>query len=238
MEKIITYENLRNFAYSSDRLVKGEIKGIVISFYGLGGAAMYSKDCGTAIDLAKKGIVYIHPYTNPWCWMNESAVKLTDEIIEVLCDRYNLGKNVKIVSSGGSMGGLSALVYTAYAKITPVACVTNCPVCDLPYHYTERDDLPRTLYSAFSTYEGSMDEALRSASPLHLASKMPQIPYVIYHCTADLAVNIEKHSERFVEAMRAEGRQIDFIKVEDRGHCDLTAEAALTYFNSLCAPLE
>ena len=238
MEKIITYENLRSFAYSSDKLIEGEIKGIVLSFYGLGGMTIYSKDTGTAIDLAKKGIIYVHPYYNPWSWMNDSAVKLTDEIIEVLCDKYKLGENVKIVSSGGSMGGLSALVYTAYAKIPPVACITNCPVCDLPYHYTERDDLPRTLYSAFSTYGGSMDEALRSASPLHLVNKMPDIPYVIYHCTADLAVNIDKHSAVFVEAMRAADKQVDFIKVEDRGHCDLSPTAALAYFNSLCAPLE
>ena len=135
------------------------------------------------------------------------------------------------------MGGLSALVYTAYAKITPVACVANCPVCDLPYHYTERDDLPRTLYSAFSTYEGSMDEALRSASPLHLVEKMPDIPYVIYHCTADKAVNIEKHSTAFVDAMKMANKNVEFIKVEDRGHCDLSAEAALAHFNSLCAPI-
>lgn len=238
MEKIITYENLRKFAYSSDRLVDGEVKGIVIRFEGLGALNMLSYNPGIAIDLAKKGIIYVIPYYNPWCWMNESAVKLTDEIIEVLCRKYDLGENAKIVSSGLSMGGLSALVYTAYAKITPIACVTNCPVCDLPYHYAERDDLPRTLYSAFSTYGGSMDEALRSCSPLHLVGKMPDIPYIIYHCTADLAVNIDRHSTVFVEAMRAEGRQVDFIKVEDRGHCDLTAEAALAYFNSLCAPLK
>ena len=237
MEKIITYENLRNFAYSSDHLIKGEIKGIVISFYGLGGAAMYSKDPGTAVDLARDGIVYVHPYTNPWCWMNESAVRLTDEIIEVLCEKYGLGDDVKTVSSGGSMGGLSALVYSAYARVTPVACVTSCPVCDLPYHFTERDDLPRTLYSAFSTYEGSMEEALRSCSPIHLVERMPDIPYVLFHCTADLAVNIESHSERFVDAMRQNGKNIEFIKVDGRGHCDLSAEAALAYFNALRAPI-
>jgi len=235
MEKIITYENLRSFAYSSDRLIDGEVKGIVIRFEGLGALKMLSTDPGIAIDLAKKGIIYVIPYYNPWCWMNESAVSLTDEIIEVLCEKYELGDNVKIVSSGLSMGGLSALVYTAYAKITPAACVTNCPVCDLPYHFTERDDLPRTLYSAFSTYEGSMDEALRSASPLHLVDKMPDIPYVIYHCTADLAVNIDKHSAVFVETMESAGKQIDFIKVEGRGHCDLSPVAALAYYNSLYA---
>ena len=170
--------------------------------------------------------------------MNDSAVKLTDEIVEVLQEKYRLGENVKIVSSGGSMGGLSALVYTACAKITPVACVANCPVCDLPYHFTERDDLPRTLYSAFFTYEGSMNEALRSASPLHLVDKMPDIPYVLFHCTADLAVNIDKHSGAFVDAMKAAGKNIELVKVEGRGHCDLSPKAWLEHFDALCAHIE
>lgn len=237
MEKIITYENLRKFAYSSDHLIEGEIKGIVLSFYGLGGAEMHSQDRGVAFELAKKGIIYVHPYTNPWCWMNDSAVRLTDEIIEVLCDKYGLGDEVRVVSSGGSMGGLSALVYTVYARITPVACVANCPVCDLPYHFTEREDLPRTLYSAFSGYDCSLDEALRSCSPLHLVEKMPDISYVLFHCTADRAVNIDRHSERFVGSMRALGKKIEFIKVDGRGHCDLGAEAEMAYFNALCKTL-
>ena len=57
-------------------------------------------------------------------------------------------ENIPVVSTGGSMGGQSALVYCAYSKRTPVACVANCPVCDTVFHFTERPDLPRTLYSA------------------------------------------------------------------------------------------
>ena len=172
MEKIMTYETLRSFAYSNDRLIQGEIKGIVLNFYGLGGATIHNTDPGDAIEYAEKGILYVMPYYNPWCWMNRQAVAYTDEIISVLCQKYNLDASVKIVSTGGSMGGLSALVYCVYARLTPCACVTNCPVCDLPYHFTERPDLPRTLYSAFGEYEGDLQTALRSCSPLHLTDKM------------------------------------------------------------------
>ena len=195
MKKIITYENLRSFAYSNDRLITGEIKGIVLNFFGLGGMTMYNSDPGDAIELAEKGVIYVVPYYDPWCWMNRQAVEYTDEIISVLCEKYGLDSSVKVVSTGGSMGGLSALVYCAYAKITPCACVANCPVCDLLYHFTERPDLPRTLYSAFYLYEGDMDTALRSCSPLHLVDKMPRIPYTIFHCSGDMAVNLENHSE-------------------------------------------
>ena len=228
MEKIITYENLRSFAYSNDHLIKGDIKGIVLSFYGLGGMTIHSSDPGDALELAKKGIIYAIPYYNPWSWMNKQAVAYTDEIIEVLRDKYGLNDAVRVVSTGGSMGGLSALVYCAYAKITPCACVANCPVCDLPYHFTERPDLPRTLYSAFGEYECDLQTALRSCSPLHLVEKMPDIDYTVFHCTGDKAVSLEKHSARFVEAMKI-NHNIQLHIVPLRGHCDLSAEAKLVY---------
>ena len=236
MEKIINYENLRNFAYSNDKLVKGDIKGIVLEFCGLGNMTMHNVDPGDAIEYAEKGIIYVVPYYNPWCWMNQQTVAYVDEIIAVICEKYHLDETVKIVSTGRSMGGLCALVYCAYAKITPCASVTNCPVCDLVYHYTERSDLPRTLYSAFATYEGSMEEALKSCSPLHLADQMPDIPYTVFHCEADLAVNLEMHSKKFVAAMQGAHR-VELNIVPLRGHCDLSAKARVAYMDSITSYL-
>ncbi len=222
MEKIITYENLRNFAYSNDKLCKGKIRGIVLSFFGLGGMSMFD-DEPNGTDLAGQDVVYLIPYNNPWAWMNRQAVSYTDELVDVIMNHYHLPEDIPIISTGGSMGGLSALTYMAYAKRTPAACVANCPVCDLPYHFTERPDLPRTLYSAFANYEGSMQDALESASPLHLAAKMPEAVYTIFHCECDMAVNKEAHSDRFVEALR--GRMpVTYYVVPEKGHCDLTPE--------------
>ena len=237
MEKIINYENLRNFAYSNDRLVKGEIRGVVLNFSGLGNMTIYNTEPGDAFEYAERGIIYVIPYCNPWCWMNRHAVDYVDEIIAVLCEKYQLDKTtVKVVSTGNSMGGLSALVYCAYAKITPCASVTNCPVCDLVYHYTERPDLPRTLYSAFATYEGSMEAALKSCSPLHLVDKMPDIPYTIFHCEEDQAVNLERHSQKFVDAM-TKAHKIELKKIPFRSHCDLSAEAKVEYQRRIIAAI-
>ncbi|MGN1077694.1 MAG: alpha/beta hydrolase family protein [Candidatus Gallimonas sp.] len=229
MEKIITMKNFRSFAYCNNHICTKPIKGIVISFFGLGGATMFHEDTEEACEYAKKGILYLVPYQNPWAWMNRQTVDYTDELIEVLFKEYKLPPNFPIVSTGGSMGGLSALVYTAYAKRTPVACVANCPVCDLPYHFTERSDLPRTLYSAFGTYSGKMEEALRSASPLHLVDEMPVTSnYYVFHCEEDKAVNKQKHSDRFVEKMQQK-HNISYYSVPERGHCALTEEMRTQY---------
>jgi len=228
MEKIITYDTLRDFAYSNDRICRKPIQGIAVSFFGLGQRDMYDEDTDSGKLYAEKGIVYLVPYNNPWAWMNRQAIAYTDELIDIIINTYQLPDSIPIVSSGGSMGGLSALVYMVYAKRTPVACVTNCPVCDLPYHFTERRDLPRTLYSAFFHERGTMADALQSASPLHLADQMPDADYYIFHCEKDMAVNKQKHTDRFVEAMRGK-RRITCHAVPDRGHCDLTDEMLALY---------
>ena len=210
------------------------IKGIVLVFFGLNCVLRYEDDFAEGLEYAERGILCVVPYNDPWAWMNRRAVRYTDEIVAVLREKYGLGDDVRIVSTGGSMGGLSALVYCAYAAVTPVACVANCPVCDLVYHYTERPDLPRTLYSAFADYEGTMDEALRSASPLHLAQagRMPDIPYVIFHCEQDKAVNLERHSRRFVEEMK-KTRNVTLRTVPLRGHVDLSPAARVEYLAAI-----
>ena len=136
------------------------------------------------------------------------------------------------------MGGQSALVYMAYASRTPVACAANCPVCDLPFHFTERPDLPRTLYSAFGTYEGTWQQALESASPTHLADagRMPDADYYIFHCEADTAVNKQKHSDIFVEKMK-QTHTVTYCAVPERGHCDLTPEMWQEYNRVIVASI-
>jgi len=224
MEKIINYDNLRNFAYVNDSICKKPVKGIVISFFGLGGMAMYDNDFTDGEFYAEEGILYVVPYNNPWAWMNKQAVAYTDEIIDVLIGKYNLSDNIPIVSTGGSMGGQSALVYTAYAKHQPVACVANCPVCDVVFHFTERKDLPRTLYSALFNEPGTLEDALKSISPLHIIDKMPKVKYHIFHCNKDMAVNIDAHSKKLISEFDKRQYEFTFDVVEGRGHCDLTLE--------------
>ena len=65
MEKIITLENLRSFAYCNNEICKKPIKGIAVSFFGLGGAAMFSEETEEGIRLAENGILYVIPYQNP-----------------------------------------------------------------------------------------------------------------------------------------------------------------------------
>lgn len=224
MEKIINCENLSSFTYVNDGICKKPIRGIIVSFSGLGSTTMRSNDFTEGEFYAEKGILYVEPYNNPWAWMNNQAVKYTDEIIDVLIEKYDLDENIPIVSTGLSMGGQSALIYTAKSKRIPVACVANCPVCDVVFHFTERKDLPRTLYSSLFNEEGTLEDALKRISPLHLIDKMPKVKYHIFHCNEDMAVNINVHSQKLIEEFDKRQYDFTFDIIEGRGHCDLTLE--------------
>lgn len=242
MNKLMTPKTVDKFAYTNVNFISGKIKGIVLSFRGLGGAKMLDDETPEIIDNAKlygeRGILFVIPYANPWAWMNAQAVKYTDELVENVIALHGLDSTVPVIASGGSMGGQQAIVYTMYASKTPKACVVNCPVCDMPYHFTERPDLPRTMYSAYFEEEGDIEDILKTRSPLHLADKLPRVPYYLFHCNQDKAVNIDMHSEKFVSAMRAAGHDIKYHIVSDRGHCQLDDEAKALFADYVTKEIE
>ena len=220
----VTWETLPFFCHSNLEAVEGPVRGVVVEHHGLG-CAWFDPDGQKDWrgDLARLGIAAVHPHCSPWSWMNDASVRLADRIVDCIAAHFGLPPDVRVCSTGGSMGGLGALVYARLSRRNVVAAVANCPVCDLPYHYTERPDLPRTLVSAFADAP-DFDAALRAHSPLHLVPEMPDIDWFVAHSTEDRAVNKERHSDRFVAAMREAGRRVEYAVSEGTGHCQLSPE--------------
>ena len=226
----ITADNVDLFAFSnSERLRNRAIRGIAIEFHGLGGGMELRTESPRAEMFADAAILYVYPYYGPWSWMNDVAIRMVDGVLDALIARHALAPEISVVSTGGSMGGLSCLVFARYSRHNIVACAANCPVCDLPYHYGERPDLPRTLHMAFGHYACSLAAAMKSASPIHLAPTMPPIAYYIVHGTADTLVDKAAHSDRFVAQMRKCGHDVTYAEIPGMPHCELTPEAKKNY---------
>ena len=230
-------ENLRFFAHTNAEAVRGPVRGLVIDHMGLG--SQWTADGLTArdLDFAARGLLFMTPYNGPWSWMNDAAIAATDLFVSLLFERFSLPADTPLCSTGGSMGGLAALVHARYTKHRLAAVAVNCPVCDLPFHVTERPDLPRTLWSAFGDAP-DFDAALRAHSPLHLAPSMPDVPYTVVHSTDDKAVSKAKHADPFVAALRAAGRRVRYVVSEGTGHCDLRADARAAYDEAVSAAFD
>lgn len=215
---MLTKEQIKQVAFVADEWLDGPIKGIVLSFHGLGWIVWRTEPDTMELAWAQGGGLVVFPYYGPWSWMNREAREFIDELIESLYKAYNLPDSTPLIMTGGSMGGFSALLYSRYAKRPVKACLAVMPPCDLVHSMYERTDRPRTLLAAFRHYHEDLDSVLREHSPLHQVDHMPDIPYLFVHGEADTGVPKVHHSDPMVAAMRKRGLNVEYIQVPRMGH--------------------
>ena len=211
-------KKLKQVAWIGDAWVRKPIRGVVLSFHGLGAPGVKTQPSTEELGWAQAGGLVVFPYYGPWSWMNRQARALVDEIVDAVYAAYKLKSSVPLVCTGGSMGGGSSLLYARYAKRPVAACLANVPMCDAAYHFNEREDLPRTFHAAFLGYKGSLQSLLAEHSPLAQVRRMPRIPYQIVAGDEDTAVSKKRHADRMVAAMRRRKLDVTYIEVPKMGH--------------------
>lgn len=217
-------KELKKLAWLGDDYIQGDIKGVVMVFHGLGYGGMKDRPDAEEYECAKAGYLVVFPYYGPWCWMNREARKFTDDILDEVFKLFKLKEDTSVISTGGSMGGLSALLFARYSKRPVTKCLALYPVCDLKYHFTERDDVERTVLSAFRGYNEDLDKLLTEHSPIEQVGGMPDIPYLFIHGYEDGAVNKAHHSDRMVKKMIAAGLNVKYMEEHGLNHGGMNAE--------------
>jgi dipeptidyl aminopeptidase/acylaminoacyl peptidase len=212
---------LQKVAWLGLDFIKPPISSLMLRFAGLGYTGMKTDLDGFELELSQAGVLTIVVYHDPWGWMNPRTRNLVDDVIEAIRLRHQLDPALPLFSTGGSMGGHAALLYSLKSRHRVTACMAVSPVCDLPFHYTERPDLPRTMHHAFDSYD-NIDAALREHSPLHQIDKMPDIPYIVVHGAKDASVNKAAHSDRLVAGLRARKLNVEYIECPIMVHCGPT----------------
>lgn len=231
LRECITRDTLNYFARTNEMTLTGPVRGVVLEFPGLGGGSCmggvdsvgpYTATYG--LRCSQENILLAYVFTGPWSWMNDSAVRIADAVVDAIWDRYGLSDDVPLVSTGGSMGATGALLYARYAKRTPTACAANGPACDAMDIYKAHPDFTRTLLCAVAHYPCSFADAMASISPLRQLEHMPDIPYYIVHTGLDDVIPREKHSDLMAAGLRERGFDVTYHVVPDRGHCELPSE--------------
>ena len=209
---------LHSVAWIGERFVRGAITGVIVDFHGLGAPELKSVPAYEEQEWANAGGLVMTPYSDAWNWMNRSTRTFVDDLIAALYQEYRLASSVPLILTGGSMGGYGALLYARYAQHLVSACQAISPVCDLKYHFSERPDLPRTIYHALRGYDKGLEAAFEEHSTIAQTPFLPRIPYMILHGTNDQAVNKAAHSDRMVEAMRAHNLAVEYVEVPGMDH--------------------
>jgi dipeptidyl aminopeptidase/acylaminoacyl peptidase len=211
-------DDLNEVSWIGSQFVKGPVRGVIVSFHGLGYNGMRTGAEMDELEWSDAGGLCVYPYYGPWSWMNRSARTFIDELILQIYKQYNLAPDTPLIINGSSMGGMSALLYTRYSKHKVAACCAIYPVCDFKYHFSERADLPRTIHHAFRGYPEDMETLFKEHAPIEQVAGMPNIPYFFAHGDKDEAVNKEKHSDRMVDALRKSGCKVEYLEVPGMGH--------------------
>ena len=98
---------IQDVAWIGQDYVKGKIRGVILTFHGLGGGL--KAGVGTdELEWSNRGGLVVYPYCGPWSWMNRPARRMVDELVEAIYRKFKLSDRVPLISIGGSMGGQAA----------------------------------------------------------------------------------------------------------------------------------
>lgn len=234
MERFITAKNIEDFCITNERCLKNGVNGIkklAVEFPGFDGNSCLSGNFnnielnnGFAQALGDANILLIYVFTGPWNWMRDVSVKTVDDIIGSVKEKYKLPENIEIVLTGGSMGGLGALMYAANGKYKASACAVSCPVCDLFAVSKFSHFFAASVYFACAHYNCDYDTAVKDLSPLYRVKDFPKIKYFVLWCDKDDVIYPNENAIPLIEKMTAAGLDLKTLKLENKGHCEHTAE--------------
>ena len=238
MDKFINKDNLFDFIISNEKLLEtiSNVNKLVVEFPGHDGnsclSGNYTKrelDNGFAEILAKNGILHIYVFTGPWNWMRDVSVQTVDDIIDAVIDHYALPNDLKIVYTGGSMGGLGALSYAVKGKHKAISCAVSCPVCDLFAISKFAPFFAASVYFACAHYDTDYDTAVKSLSPLYFVEQFPDVDYFILYCDEDDVVTIEDNALPLIEKMKQRNLKVETLRVHGAKHCEHPTEDILKF---------
>ena len=238
----VNADNYTFFANSNEALLKGKPRGIVMEFPGLGGGScLGGRGYPSAYTnapfpkaTAAAGLVHLYLMPSPWSWMNQGAVRTADLVVDAVRAKFGLAADTPLVATGGSMGGLGALVYAAKSRHRVTACAAACPCYDVPALYACKDSFRRTYLSAVASLEMPIAKGLETISPAHLIDSMPYIPYHIVCDGAD-EVFPEAGMDAYVARLRASGRQVEYVKLPGLKHGHFTPDARTRFNEFVCS---
>lgn len=229
--EFISAGNYHCFCNTNEAYVTKPIRAVALEFPGLDGNSclggqMDAPEYATpyAKQLGADGILLIYTCPGPWSWMNRGAVRICDLIEDAVIDRYGLPADIPTVVTGGSMGGLGALIFSVHSRHNIAACAAACPCYDVLKDLGARSSFPRTFLSAVAAYDMPLEDALKTISPLHQLEHLPKIPYYIVGDGEDECFPIDGMDD-FVAKMKEAGHDVDYRRLPGLGHGAFTPEA-------------
>ena len=143
--------------------------------------------------------------------MGPAAEADVADIIKELRARYNPGK---VLLTGGSMGGTSALIFAARNAALIDGVYALCPATDTAEIFPSFSDQFLKSYGGSPT---EVPEVYRERSSRHYADELSGLPVAIIHGDEDALLPVS-HSRILVESLRTQNARLQYVEIEGCGH--------------------
>ncbi len=235
MDKQFLKDNFDRLCAHNRGLIDGEIRGIAFYFTGHGHKHELGSDMIAAPLCAAEGILYILPYYNSQCWMNDMTVRYMDAFLDEAIERFGIDRDVPIGIYGGSMGGYNAFHYAVKSKYKIVAVDVLCPCCNMEYElYCNTHALFHSYYASTMADTDDFTAYIHENSPVNMVEKLPKIPYRFAVGLRDTVLAVAQHSDKMIERMLAAGHDVTRMDYPDVAHCNLPHRDRIEEHRWLC----
>lgn len=160
--------------------------------------------------LSKQNAVYICPEYRGNSWMGPDAEKDVVEILRLAKEKY---RPVRILLTGASMGGTSALIFASRHPELLDGVLAWCPATDPALMFPKFGEHFRTSYGGSPE---EVPEIYRERTSRDHAKGLAKLPSVIIHGKADAVIPVE-HSRVLVERLKDFKAIVNYTEVEG-GH--------------------
>jgi dipeptidyl aminopeptidase/acylaminoacyl peptidase len=155
--------------------------------------------------------IYICPEYRGPSWMGPAAESDMVDILAALRNRYT---NSKVLLTGGSMGGTSALIFAARHPELLHGVYALCPATEMTEMY------PAFTEQLLPSYGGTPEEVpevYRERSSRNYTEALSQLPVAIIHGAKDALIPVS-HSRAIVQSLRAQNAKLQYVEVEGGSH--------------------
>ncbi|MBQ1954439.1 MAG: hypothetical protein II350_01740 [Clostridia bacterium] len=216
--KYINSKNLADYAFLNEDCLVKPVRGVCVCFHGYTDDTVFESSPEIAKILGEAGIAWVFPYYSVWGWMGRESLEFCDQVLDAVWEKLELCKDVPLVSTGSSMGGMTSLMYCVRGKRKPIACAADCPVTDMWDFFCNNPSARRAILSAYILEDGELEAFVKTNSPSNNGAQLPRIPYFLLFGGADGWIT-DTHMPSIVRVMEEYGHKFT-LRVEDgMNHC-------------------
>lgn len=169
--------------------------------------------------------IYVSPEYRGNSWMGPAAEADVAAILRRLRERH---RPSRVLLTGGSMGGTSALIFASRQPHTLDGVLAWCPATDTSEMF---ERFPDHFLASYGGSPRERPEVYRERSSRYHADALARLPIAIIHGANDEMIPVH-HARLLVEALRRRSARVFYEEIGNGGHDSplfVDAEPALRF---------